>query len=96
MSLFVLEDFRDLGIGFTLFEFCMRKAKKKGCGRIEVAVPGRNKKARKFFESNGAVPVNMTCYQISLLDTKIGKPRKRKSPRLYPRVKKNPQPFAWI
>ena len=95
-EIFVLDDFRDLGIGVAMFEFCVRKAKKRGCGSIEMAVPARNKTARKFFESNGAVPVDMTCYRIGLLDTKIGKPRKRNLYRLHPRVHKNRQFFAWM
>ena len=95
-DIYVLDDFRELGIGKAMFEFCVRKARKRGCGSIEVAVPARNRIARKFFESNGAVPVDMSCYRIGLLDTKIGKPRKRKFSRLHPRVNKNHQLFAWM
>jgi len=73
-EIFVVDNFRNLGIGMTMFDFCVRKAKKKGCGKIELAVPNQNEKAKFFFESNGAVPISMTYYQIDPLDIKIGKP----------------------
>jgi GNAT superfamily N-acetyltransferase len=73
-EIFVIDNFRNLGIGMTMFDFCVRKAKKKGCGKIELAVPNQNEKTKFFFESNGAVPIGMTYYQIDPLDIKIGKP----------------------
>ena len=73
-EIFVLENFRSLGIGAAMLQFCVRKAKKRGCGKIEITVPNRNKKAKSFFEFNRAVPNDTTCYQIDPFDTIIGKP----------------------
>src|SRR5271157_1016059 len=72
-EIFVLDNFRSLGIGMAMFEFCVRKAKKRGCGKIELAIPNRNVKAKKFFEFNRAVPIDMTYYQIDPFDIKIEK-----------------------
>ncbi len=71
-ELFVLDSFRNLGIGLALFEFCIRTAKKRGCGKLELIVPDWNKKAKNFFEFNKAVPADMTCYQIGPFKTKLG------------------------
>jgi GNAT superfamily N-acetyltransferase len=73
-EIFVLDKFRSLGIGRAMFEFCLRKAKKRGCGKMKITVPDRNKKAKRFFEFNGAVPGDVTCYQLDPFDTIIGKP----------------------
>ncbi len=73
-EIFVLDKFRGLGIGRAMFEFCLRKAKKRGCGKIEIPVRNRNKKAKSFFEFNGAVPNDMTYYQMDPFDKIIGKP----------------------
>jgi GNAT superfamily N-acetyltransferase len=74
-DIYVLDDFRELGIGAAMFEFCIRKAKQRGCGKVDLGVPNRNKKAKKFFEFNGAVPIDLTRYHIDLTETRIGKPR---------------------
>ncbi|MGD0080285.1 MAG: GNAT family N-acetyltransferase [Methanoregula sp.] len=73
-EIFVLDKFRGLGIGRAMFEFCLRKAKKRGCGKIEIQVPNRNKKAKSFFEFNSAVQSDVTCYKMDPFDTIIGKP----------------------
>jgi len=72
-ELFVRENFRSLGIGAAMLQFCVRKAKKKGCGKIVLTVPARNKKAKNFFEFNEAVPIDSTCYQMDLFEIKKGK-----------------------
>jgi GNAT superfamily N-acetyltransferase len=74
-EIYVLDDFRELGIGAAMFEFCVRKAKNRRYGKIEFWVPNQNKKAKNFFEFNGAVRVDSIRYQIDLSETKIGKPR---------------------
>ncbi|WP_424028525.1 GNAT family N-acetyltransferase [Methanoregula sp.] len=73
-EIFVLNNFRNLGIGGALFEFCVRNAKKRGCGKIEISVPNRNEKAKFFFEFNRAIPIDITYYEIDFFDTKIGNP----------------------
>src|SRR5208337_3522243 len=69
-EIFVVDNFRNLGIGTAMFEFCVRKAKKKSCGMIELTVPNKNEKAKFFFEFNGVIPVDTTYYQIDPFDTK--------------------------
>ena len=74
-EIFVLDNFKNLAIGITLLEFCKRKANKSGCGKIELLIPDWNKKSKLFFEFNGAVPVDTTCYQLDPSVKKIRKPR---------------------
>ena len=63
-DIFVLNNFRNMGIGRAMFEFCIRKAKKRGCAKIEVIISNRNRKAKKFFEFNRAVPTDTTRYEM--------------------------------
>lgn len=53
-DLFVLEEFRRLGIGKNLFLACIDEARKKKCGRMEWSVLTWNKKAIAFYEKMGA------------------------------------------
>ena len=53
-DLFVLEKYRKLGIGFSLFRRCVEIARAEECGRMEWAVLTWNKKALKFYEKLGA------------------------------------------
>jgi len=53
-DLFVLEKYRKLGIGFSLFRRCVEIAQVEGCGRMEWAVLTWNTKALKFYEKLGA------------------------------------------
>ena len=69
-EMFVLDSFRSLGIGAAMLEFCIRTVRKKGCGKIEFMVPARNKKAKKFFEFNEAVLMDMSYYQMDLVGIK--------------------------
>ncbi len=53
-DLFVLEDYRKLGIGLALFRMCAEEAIKQECGRMEWSVLDWNRKAINFYESMGA------------------------------------------
>jgi len=53
-DLFVLEEYRRLGVGFALFRRCVDEAVKGGCGRMEWAVLDWNEKAKAFYEKLGA------------------------------------------
>jgi GNAT superfamily N-acetyltransferase len=53
-DLFVLEEHRRKGLGFSLFLRCVEEAIKQDCGRMEWAVLGWNKKAIDFYEKLGA------------------------------------------
>ena len=53
-DLFVLEEHRKRGIGFSLFRKCVEIARAEECGRMEWAVLTWNAKALKFYEKLGA------------------------------------------
>jgi GNAT superfamily N-acetyltransferase len=53
-DLFVLKEYRKLGIGFSLFRKCVEIALAEGCGRMEWAVLTWNAKALRFYEKLGA------------------------------------------
>ena len=70
----VLGDYRNLGIGAAMLKLCIRKAKKRGCGKINLAVPVGNKKSKNFFEFNGAVQADDVSYQIDPDASQIRQP----------------------
>lgn len=70
-EIFVSQNFRNLGIGTSMIEFCIRTAKKKKCGIIELSIPHNNEKAKNFFDFNGVIPINTTHYQIDPYSIKI-------------------------
>lgn len=53
-DLFVLEEYRKLGVGMGLFRRCVKEAVSSGCGRMEWAVLTWNQKAIGFYERMGA------------------------------------------
>jgi GNAT superfamily N-acetyltransferase len=53
-DLFVLPDYRQHGVGYALFSYCVREAKRRGCGRMEWAVLDWNQHAINFYERLGA------------------------------------------
>ncbi|HXW94332.1 MAG TPA: GNAT family N-acetyltransferase [Nitrososphaerales archaeon] len=67
-DLFVLEEYRKLGIGFSLFRRCVEIALAEGCGRMEWAVLTWNSKALRFYEKLGAR--RMSDWYVYRLDEK--------------------------
>ena len=65
-DIFVLEEYRRRGIGQAMFDFCVRRAKKKGCGRIEFTVLDWNEAAQRFYQKNGARRTNWYFYRKDL------------------------------
>ena len=53
-DIFVLKEFRKKGIGQRLFEFSVKKADEKGCGRIEWHVLDWNQLGINFYKKNNA------------------------------------------
>jgi GNAT superfamily N-acetyltransferase len=53
-DIFVLDEYRKLGVGKGLFDFVKQKAKEAGCGRIEFTVLKWNKLAQDFYANNKA------------------------------------------
>lgn len=56
-DIFVKPEFRGKGIGKAMFLHCIKLAKERNCGKIELAVLDWNP-ARKFYEYFGANPLN--------------------------------------
>jgi GNAT superfamily N-acetyltransferase len=65
-DIFVLEEYRRQGIGQAMFDFCVERAKKEGCGRIEFTVLDWNKSAQRFYEKNNAEKTDWSFYRINL------------------------------
>jgi len=65
-DIFVLEEHRRQGIGQAMFDFCVKRAKKEGCGRIEFTVLDWNKDAQGFYEKNKAERTNWSFYRLNL------------------------------
>jgi GNAT superfamily N-acetyltransferase len=65
-DIFVLEEYRRRGIGQKMFDFCLKRARKKGCGRIEFTVLDWNKHAQMFYEKNKAERTNWFFYRLNL------------------------------
>jgi GNAT superfamily N-acetyltransferase len=53
-DIFVLQEYRQKGIGEKMFKFIKRVAKHEGCGRIEFTVLKWNTSAQEFYHKNGA------------------------------------------
>lgn len=53
-DVFVLDRYRGLGIGRSLFLRCVREARRRGCGRMEWSVLNWNASAIRFYEKMGA------------------------------------------
>ena len=76
-EVYVLGNYRNLGIGAAMLKLCVRKARKKGCGNVNLVVPVGDKKSKIFFEFNGAVPANYISYKIDPYASKIGKSERK-------------------
>ena len=89
----VLGDYRNLGIGAAMLKLCIRKAKKRGCGKINLIVPVGNKRSKNFFEFNGAFPADGISYEIDPYASKIGHPAGKLTYADFLRKKNNPKVF---
>jgi len=63
-DIFVLEKYREQGIGKKMFEYCKKIAKDEGCSRIEFTVLKWNKSAQGFYEKNKAKPLEWFFYRL--------------------------------
>lgn len=57
-DLFILPDYRNLGIGKKLFNYLIDEAKAQNCGRIEWVCLKWNQAARDFYENKKASSLN--------------------------------------
>ena len=63
-DIFVLEEYRRQGIGDKMFDYCVKMAKRKGCGRVEFIVLKWNKTAQKFYEKKKAKRLDWYFYRL--------------------------------
>jgi len=61
-DIFILKEYRKEGIGQKLFNFCVKKADEKNCGRIEWHVLDWNKPGIDFYEKNKAKHMSNWLY----------------------------------
>jgi len=65
-DLLILKKFRKKGFGQKLFDFCIIKAKEKGCTHVEWTVYNWNTAAIKFYEKNMATCLDKFYYQLKI------------------------------
>ncbi len=63
-DIFVLENYRKLGVGKALFNFVKQQAKAAGCGRIDFTVLKWNKMAQDFYHKNDAECLDWHFYRV--------------------------------
>lgn len=63
-DIFVLEEWRRKGMGRKMFEFCVHKAKEKGCERVEWCVYNWNTPAIEFYKKLKATRLEKTYYRL--------------------------------
>lgn len=63
-DIFVEGEYRRMGIGKALFDFCRSEAKKRGCGRLEWLVLTWNEPALRFYEKCGGQRLDWYPYRI--------------------------------
>jgi GNAT superfamily N-acetyltransferase len=64
-DIFVLQEFRQKGVGEEMFSFIKQVAKKEGCGRIEFTVLKWNTSAQQFYSKNGAECLEWYFYRVT-------------------------------
>jgi len=64
-DIFVLEGYRNKGIGQKMFDFCVHKAKESNCGRMEWCVYNWNKAAICFYKKNNATCLDKKYYRLT-------------------------------
>ena len=61
---FILKEYRRKGIGQKMLDFCIKFAKKRNCGRVDLTVLDWNTNAIKFYEKNGFRYINWKLYRL--------------------------------
>ena len=64
-DIFVLKGHRRQGVGRAMFRFCVKKAREKGCGRVEWCVLTWNEPAIRFYEKNGGTRLGWYFYRMT-------------------------------
>jgi len=63
-DLFVLEEYRKKGIGQKMLDFCMKFAKERNCGRVDLNVLDWNVNAINFYKKNNFKFINWELYRL--------------------------------
>lgn len=63
-DIFVLEQYRNQGLGTRLFSFCRNEARVRGCGRMDWMVLMWNKPSIQFYEKIGATRLGWHAYRL--------------------------------
>jgi GNAT superfamily N-acetyltransferase len=63
-DIFVLEPYRNRGLGTRLFSFCRNEALARGCGRMDWLVLAWNQPSMDFYEKAGARPSGWRSYRL--------------------------------
>lgn len=61
---FILKEYRRKGIGQKMLDFCMKFAKRRNCGRVDLTVLDWNANAIKFYKKNNFKFVNWKIYRL--------------------------------
>lgn len=75
-DIFILPEYRRMGVGLNLFLHCVVEAKKRRCGRMEWTVLDWNRNAIRFYEKLGAqhlkewFPFRLEREQIAALSSR--------------------------
>lgn len=65
-DLFILEEYRNIGLGSKLFDLARDEAKKRNCGRLEWQVLTWNQLAIDFYERKGGTRMtDWTTYRLT-------------------------------
>ena len=64
-DIFVLEEYRNKGIGTKLIRFCRNLAREKNCGRMEWMVLTWNTPSIEFYEKCGAKRLDWFVYRLT-------------------------------
>jgi len=65
-DIFVISEYRGLGIGKAMFDLCRRTATEQCCGRIEWLVLNWNEPAIRFYEKAGGKRQDWYFYRLNL------------------------------
>lgn len=65
-DIYIANEYRGIGVGTAVMDFCKKIAKKRKCGRIDWVAVDTNKSAIKFYKNRGATILKKTNFRITL------------------------------
>ncbi len=67
-DIFVLEQYRQKGLGKEMFRFCVQEAQRRECGRMEWTALDWNTPAHTFYEGRGASKLDWVLFRLMAED----------------------------